>query len=147
VPPFVTIGNPIDCMADYAAWFPPAEVEVGVDQDDSFCFRAVVETNYPYPATGSVQVDDPSGWVTASFEQDVTAGCGVALCGWNYTAVTVPVHVPSGVPDGTTNEITVRALLFDQVVEETTVTLRAVSPVTTEASTWGLIKALYHAAD
>jgi hypothetical protein len=143
VAPFVTFGYSFDCQTTWVEWFPPAEVEVPVGQDDSFCFSAVVDTEYPYIAEGYVQVVDLQGWIPDSFEQEVTAGCGAALCGWNFSAVTVPVHVPAGVADGATNEVTLRALLFDQVIEETTVLLRAVGLLATEPTTWGRVKALY----
>jgi hypothetical protein len=146
VAPFVTVSEFAGCVGPQPMWYPPAEVELDVDQDDSFCFRAVAETNSD-ETTGWVEVIDPLGWVPDGFQQQVYAGCGAARCSFNYTAVTVPVHVPSGVPDGTTNVVTVHARVPIGIVAETTITLRAVDPIATRETTWGLIKALYREAD
>jgi hypothetical protein len=142
VAPFVSTSDLPGCPGSYPTWYPPAEVDVDVDQEESFCFRAAVATSFDV-TTGYVEVVDPLGWVPDGFEQEVPAGCAVARCIFNYVAVTVPVHVPAGVLDGTTNEITLRAYAFGILEKETTVTLHAVNPIHTSPTTWGRVKTLY----
>jgi hypothetical protein len=137
---FRTEGWPFDCIGTFAHWDLPDTVSVPVDRDDAFLFRTVVSTA-SYPPNATVTIDDPAGWVIADFNDDVLAKCG--YCPWDWTTVTVPTHVPSGVADGTLNEITVVMSSFGAPVDERTVVLRAVKPVAAETKTIGGVKALY----
>lgn len=139
-PDFYVHGFPIDCFSTATLWYPPDTVEVVVDRDELFSFKALVVQG-GYPPNGMVSAVDATGWIPAPVEKWVWAGCG--YCPWDFTVVTVPVYVPKGVADGTLNPVTFQMFSFGSVISEKTVVLKARNPDAVEETTWGRVKALY----
>lgn len=140
IPDFYTYREVVDCFGSAPNWFPPDTVDVVVDQDESFSFKALVSTN-DIPAVTKVIATDANGWIPAPVDQWVHGSC--FWCPWDYTLVTVSVHVPKGTADGTLDPVPFQITSYGYVLDEKTVVLRAVEGVATEETTWGRVKALY----
>jgi hypothetical protein len=140
VPDFYNSRQVFDCFGAAPSWDPPDTVDVRVDRDETFSFKALVSTN-DVPAVTMVTATDSEGWIPEPVEEWIHGSC--AWCLWDYTLVTVFVHVPQGVADGTLNPVPFQVTSYFRVIGEKTVVLRAVDPTDTRETTWGRVKALY----
>lgn len=135
----ITVAQSYDCITT-AHWQLPGEAEVEIGGYTDVTFRAGLNT-VSIPALADVRVTDTEGWVVEAEPIPVNALCG--WCPWSFTDVLITVSVPNGVADDTLNEITLDMVSYESVVDSQTLTLRAVTTVPTEESTWGGVKARY----
>jgi hypothetical protein len=121
-------------------WDLPGTVESLIGETAILTFRA------GYKSVGTlqeanVQVVDAMGWVIDDTPVQVYASC--EWCAWSWTTVRIPVYVPEGTADQTLNTVTVEMRSFGNLVDTKSITLKAVTTVATEETTWGRVKALY----
>jgi hypothetical protein len=136
----VTVAQDFDCFGSAPHWEIPVAVDVVIGRADEFTFLAGLNSG-SYPPDAEVRVADADGWIDESVAFPVEVVCG--WCPWSGTVVTVQVAVPAAVADNTHNDITLEMYSFGLLIDSRSVTLRAVSPVPTEARTWGRVKSLY----
>jgi hypothetical protein len=139
IPDQITVAQYYDCFTA-PHWELPGETEVEIGAYTNVVFRTGLNTPSD-PAQANVEVTDGEGWVIDTEPIPVNAQCG--WCPWSFSTVVLTVYVPKSVADKTPNEITLDLTSFDSVVDSQTLTLRAVTSVSAEESSWGHVKSLY----